>query len=358
MPAEATISLETALFIRKLTPDEFAERIQVCRSTVRAWLRGRGKPAAKTEPLIHEVLSAAPVFYDVLPRPELRRVSATPTTKKELSMSLPRLPLSDEMLDYWQLRDDPFDDSPDPLDVWLPARVQGLENALLRSLRRKDFVALAGPSGAGKSTILRRFQARLSAEARVRLIRVASHDRSKITSANIATALVRELTGRDTSSATTESRSEVLLQALMAEAQALRTPVLVLDEAHLLPVDALLGLKQIWDSALVRPLAVIIVGQEALTDRLAKEPRLREVLGRCVLLRVPPLRSSELAEYMKWRWSRASEAPLPFAADALEVLADRSQGVPLWANNLAAAALVRAQRIGDKTVSAAIIGKV
>lgn len=359
------------------TQGSLAEQLGVGRQAVVGWCQGKGLSPKNHRALARWLRERGVSIDDIalevrVPPPKLRLVHevaaeeedltnpANPIMEADMPRHLSRDPLTDAELQYWGLQADPFDDGESPEDVWMPPYLARVAAALERAIMARQILALVGTSGSGKSTLLRRLYAQRGGDKRIRLIAPAALDRAKITPAVLAVAILRDLTGRDTSSMGQEARSELLRATLRERDEAGEYPVLVIDEAHDLSASALIAIKRIWDSHLLfRQLGVILVGQPGLADRLRKDSRVAEVHGRARIAELAPLSEQATRTYIKWRFARVN-GPDPdelFAADAWRVLALSGQH-PLWINNLAAASMREAYRAKERPISGALIGSV
>lgn len=267
--------------------------------------------------------------------------------------------LEPEELAFFGLESDPFDDSDNPEDIWMSPALIGIERAMKQAVQRRQIVALIGDPGSGKSSLIRRFYGQSGRQKQVRLIAPASLDRRRITSAALSVAILRDLTGRETSSWPMESRSELLRATLEEQDQAGNYPVLIIDEAHLLKADALLAIKQLWDShTLFKRLAVIIVGQLPLESTLRMDVTVRELTGRTRILAIPKLLTGEaVKEYLSWRCARVNaKAEMLFNDRACAALATVGE-YPLWINNKAILAMRYAHIAGHHQVTAEHVGR-
>jgi len=343
------------------------------RSTIINWQRG-GRPSplaalAASDALLELGLDPALLFTpgsdplaDITDLDAVRRARGltnddTPTNEEQ-PMSTPREYLEPEDLEHFCLAADPFDEAEDPEDVWMPKELRQVEVAIEMAARRLTILAVTGPAGAGKSTLVRRFYGAAGRAKNIRLVAPASLDRRRITSAALAVAVIRDLTGRETSSMAMEPRSNLLREVLEDQDRAGQRPVLLIDEAHLLKPEALIALKQIWDShTLFRRIAMVLVGQPLLESRLRTDPTIREVTGRTRIVTLKPLKEKDAADYLRWRFARVGcDADQVFDRGAYRALAELGE-YPLWINNRAVSAMRHAHGIGDKLVTAASVAR-
>lgn len=326
-----------------------------------AWLEACGIdpsllfPPPTSEAPVADVtdLDAARVARGLPPAPAAPLPLETPvplTTSREY--------LSPQDLTLFGLRDDPFEDADNPEDVFLSPAVTHVENAVKRTITRRQIVAVIASPGAGKSTLIRRLYGQLGGHKRIRMVAPASIDRRRITHAALATAILRDLVGHKAAHMNQEQRSELLRTTLAQQDEAGLIPALLIDEAHLLKTDALLAIKQIWDSHLLfKQLAVILIGQEPLKAKLLSDPAVRELTGRTRLVDLPKL-GEHTGDYLRWRFSRVgADADQVFDEDAYAALATRGE-YPLWVNNLAVRAMSYAASRGTTRVTATHVSRV
>lgn len=123
-----------------------------------------------------------------------------------------------------------------------------------------------------------------------------------------------------------------------------RTPVLVLDEAHLLSYEQLETIRMLTNHAMDAdsPLACLLVGQPTLRRqmKLAVLAALEQRIG--LRYSMPPMNATETAGYVKHHLALAGRADTLFTDDAVALIHTTARGYPRAVNNLAIQALVAA----------------
>ncbi|GIE08150.1 ExeA family protein [Paractinoplanes durhamensis] len=133
--------------------------------------------------------------------------------------------------------------------------------------------------------------------------------------------------------------------ALAAEhAERGRTPVLVIDEAHLLDHDQLEGIRMLTnhDMDSTSPFACLLVGQPTLRRRI--KLGMFAALDQRIALRytLPPMNATDTAGYLRHHLTLAGRSDPLFSDDATTLIHQTSRGLPRAVNNLAVQSLIAA----------------
>jgi type II secretory pathway predicted ATPase ExeA len=145
-------------------------------------------------------------------------------------------------------------------------------------------------------------------------------------------------------------------KVLMAEREERgRTPVLVLDEAHLLSYEQLETVRMLTNTAMDQdsPLACLLVGQPTLR-RTMKLAVLAALEQRTALrYTMPGMASAETTSYVKHHLNLVGRPDQLFTEDALTLIHTTSRGYPRAVNNLALQSLVATFAAGKNLVDEA-----
>jgi type II secretory pathway predicted ATPase ExeA len=131
-----------------------------------------------------------------------------------------------------------------------------------------------------------------------------------------------------------------------------RTPVLVLDEAHLLTYEQLETIRMLTNQSMDQdsPLACLLVGQPTLR-RTMKLAVLAALEQRTALrYTMPPMTAAETTSYVAHHLKLAGRADQLFTEDALNLIHTTARGYPRAVNNLALQSLVAAFASGKNLV--------
>jgi general secretion pathway protein A len=248
--------------------------------------------------------------------------------------------------DFFGLHRLPFNLTPDPAFLYLPPKhreaLAGLTYAILE---RKGFVVLTGDAGTGKTTLLNGALSRLPAD-RVESCVILN---PTLTASEFLEAVLLDFDIPDVP-ASKAQRLWKLQEFLARTHYQNRLAVLVVDEAHKLSLEALEEIRLLgnYEGGADKYLQILLLGQSEL-DGLLNRQDLRQFRQRIALrLYIDPLSAQHVHQYIRFRWAKAGgkEAP-PFTPDALDGIAEWSQGIPRVVNSICDSALLMAY--GDES---------
>ena len=308
-------------------------------------------------------------------------VPVTAEIPEEETMLLQNQSLSPEAREHFGLPRNPFlDDVQSPDDVFQTRSVRYVRATLMDCAQHHGFVAVVGESGAGKSTLAEDLEERIKAEGREILVirpyvlAMEENDTKGKTlkSAQIAEAVVYALDPQASLRSSPQSRFRQLHELLRNSRRAGRRHLLLIEEAHCLPVATLKHLKRFLElkDGMQRLIGVALIGQPELRQRLSgQSAELREVTQRCELVELEPL-DNDLEGYLRHKFGRFNlKFEDVFAADAVDAIRTRlvytprggkhsdtrSVCHPLVVNNLVCRAMNAAARAGWPQVDAQVI---
>lgn len=336
--------------------------------------------AAIEQHLTSQGIDASDVFDEVtLPRANATGSIAPPTTTadEDPTMLLRKQVLTQAARAHFRLSRDPFIDCREPADVYLSADIRYVREAMWSTVRHGGFLAVVGESGAGKSTLREELLERLQRESPgvivIQPYVLAMEDKDTVgktlRSQHIAEALVSVVAPLAKAKSSPEARFKQLHEVLRDSARTGAQHVLVIEEAHCLPIPTLKHLKRYLElKDGMRPLlSIILLGQPELALKLSEQnPEVREVVQRIEVVTLPPL-DNGLAEYLRHRFQRAG-ANLDDVIDASGIDALRarltpnsrqSRGsllYPLAVHNAMTAALNAAAELGAPKVTRDLVG--
>ncbi len=239
--------------------------------------------------------------------------------------------------EFYGLKERPFNKTPDPRFLYQSRKHAEALARLQHAVEEQDIVLLTGEIGSGKTTLSRVFIDSLD-ETYYPLLII----NPRLTPSQLLRTVVLRL-GMDDSSRYRHGILEGLNAKLYELYEAGKRPVIIIDEAQLIPGKAtfeelrLLTNFQLDDRNL---LALVLIGQPELRERLNKKQysALRQRIG--MQCHLGPLDAEETGAYIQHRLRVAGrEAPL-FDERAQGLLFEHSGGIPRRINIIAANALV------------------
>jgi len=260
-------------------------------------------------------------------------------------------------LEFYGLRQPPFDITPNPRFLFHSTKHREAFNHLLYGIReRKGFVQLTGEVGAGKTTLCRALLEHLDSQYSTALILNPVLNADELIKA-IATEYGLDVKGRDRME-TIATISDFLLKQTLAG----KETVLIIDEAQNLTEDLLEQVRLISNIETDdrKLLQIILMGQPELRDRLNNH-RLRQLRQRItVRYHLAPLTRAEVGQYIQHRLALAGSHGMPaFTTPAVWRVYSYSKGIPRLVNALCDKALLagfvgRSNRINYRMVGRAI----
>ena len=305
--------------------------------------------------------------------------------KKETEMLLRKSALSQATRQHFGLTRDPFhDEIRQAQDVYLTPDVRYVREALFQTATQGGFVAVVGESGAGKSTLREDLHDRIARENRPIIVIepyvLAMEDNDQkgktLKAAHIAEAILATIAPDVSPKRSPESRFRQVHQALIESAKAGNKHILLIEEAHSLPIPTLKHLKRFFElkRGFERLIGIALIGQTELAQKLSENnPSVREVVQRCELVTLLPLTDGKLQGYLKHKFERVGvkledildDSAIDEIAKRLTVTARSNNQLqqhsllyPLAVNNLVSAAMNEAASLGFDKVDADIVNGV
>lgn len=227
----------------------------------------------------------------------------------------------------WGMVAHPFPVTPDETRYYFTPEIEDLYSELRHFVEmRKGFMLLTGDVGLGKTTLLRRL--------------LASFDRSQVNTALVLTgfldqaelleAIARDFGLQLKPGARRFDHLDALYRFLLAESDAGKNNLLVIDDAQALDAQALDVVRQLsnFETAQSKLIQIVLCGQTELRESLDQHG-LRQVKSRIALAReLHPLDAIQVRQYIQHRLTAAGGAPLPMDAAALARLHALTGGFP------------------------------
>jgi general secretion pathway protein A len=254
---------------------------------------------------------------------------------------------------FFNLRERAFDLTPNPKFLVLTeSHAEVLSNLEYGIASRKGITVLVGEAGSGKTTLIRTAIQRQP--ARVHTVHLSNPTLSR------QEFLEMLATRFELSPLAAQSKTAMLVELerlLTRQRAAGESTVLIVDEAHALPLELLEEIRLLAniETDEEKLLTVILAGQPELTDRL-NERGLRQFKQRIALrCALRPLTLQEVVGYVAGRIEHAGGTGPVFTREALGLIHTYSSGIPRIINVIADNALLGGFAAAQRPVTAAIV---
>lgn len=293
-------------------------------------------------------------------------------------MSIRKQILHPHTLKHFKLVRNPFEEVGSAEEFYVNEQIRYTRAQLFDACKRGGFVALVGESGSGKTTLRRDLLERIQREdmpiqvIQPFVIGMESTDlKGKTLKAmHIVEAIMATIAPHEPLRASAEARYRQLQRALAESHRTGTRHVVLIEEAHALPKATLRHFKRFLEleDGFARLLGVVLIGQTELAEKLdPRDPSVREVVQRCELITLPPLRE-HLEDYLRFRLKLVDvDLNRVVTVDGLQALRERlsppaprghqerSFLYPLAVHNLLTAAMNLAAEAGAPAVSSDVV---
>lgn len=245
-----------------------------------------------------------------------------------------------------------------------------------------SFIAVVGQSGAGKTTLRRELIDRIEREREPVVVIepyvLATEDNDikgkTLKASHIAEAILAALAPSTNAKRSPEARFRQIHNLLKESSRAGHHHLLIIEEAHSLPIPTLKHLKRFieLENGFTPLLSIILIGQDELKIKLAENNQeVREVVQRCEIVTLEPFTQTTLVDYLKHRCKAADRNLSDFidesGIDAISTKLTRNVGrknqhesllYPLAVGNLITGAMNVAADLGVPIVTGDLVMEV
>jgi general secretion pathway protein A len=257
---------------------------------------------------------------------------------------------------FYGLREKPFGPSPDLKFLYQSASHAQVSQELLSAIQRHEGIAvITGEAGVGKTMLCRAVSGQLDRRTLTSYVSRPFVSVDGLLETVLVDFGVMSHDDLPTDSRATREELTTTLRMFLGSLVALRAnAVLIIDDAHTIPIEAqeeLQVLLDLCDSPGL--LQVILLGEPPLLDALAGSDLNDRVTCRAELL---PLAADELPGYLLHYLATAgSSGRVEFTDAAFAALSERTGGVPRLVNEMADRALARGHHLSASVIDAAIV---
>ena len=253
---------------------------------------------------------------------------------------------------HYGLQEKPFPTTADPSFLFLSRHHEEAMAHLLYGIReRLGFLMITGEVGTGKTTLAKALVEKLEAPAKSALILNPT-----LSGKELLVSILQDF-GSTPNGSTRGQLLATMERFLLKIAQAGSVGVLIVDEAQALMTGTLEQIRLLSnvETPKAKLLQIVLVGQPELSERLAKNHRLRALNQRIAIrYQIKPLAEKEVALYIEHRLRKAGRENPLFTEGAITAIAKASDGIPRRINLLCDRALlagfVREVKTIDETV--------
>lgn len=259
-------------------------------------------------------------------------------------------------LDYYGLREQPFGVTPDPRYLYLSSSHREALSSLFYAIEtNRGFSALIAEPGMGKTSLLFKVLDDFKSSARTAFL-----FQTDCTPYEFLGSLLHDL-GISATKDDLPKMREALNNALLAEMQAGRRFVVVIDEAQNLDERVLESVRLLsnFETADAKLMHIVLAGQPQLADKLAR-PELVQLRQRVsTVVHLTPFSLKETIAYITHRMRVAGYAGPPlFTRESVEMIFRFSHGIPRNINNLCFQALTIGFGTQQKKIDGEIVREV
>lgn len=383
------MNLKSLLENHRISQRQFAEKMGISTSAVNTFINHGTYPKKITQPdfdnKINQVLNQLGVLelYEPTPLPEDQpEDQPQPDQQKDALMLLRKQTLTQPTRKQFGLFANPFtSDIRSADELYQSSDTAYVRAAMLQTAKHSGFIAVTGESGAGKTTLKRDLIDRLKRENHsiitIEPYVLAAEDNDikgkTLKAAHIAEAILNALSPLENPKRSPEARFRQVHNVLKESHKAGNSHVLILEEAHSLPIPTLKHLKRFFEleDGYDKLLGIILIGQNELALKLSEQnPAIREVVQRCEIVTLEPIAPSELGSYLAKRLGNQAKLSDIIDDSGINAIASRlvrtdSKGkvvqsllYPLAVGNLITGAMNMASDLGVPVVNADIINNV
>ena len=308
------MNLKTLLEQHKISQRALAAALSISPATVNNIIKGQWPKTPSKSALVSQLTTflvskgIAKTSLDSL------FIQAKPaSTQEEQAMLLRKQTLTQQAKRHFNLLANPFtNDIQSPDELYTSPDVNYVRMSMYNAAKNGGFIAVCGESGAGKTTLRCDLIDRIQRE-RLSIITIepyvlAAEDNDTkgktLKSTHIAEAILYSIAPLENAKRSPESRFRQIHKLLRESSRAGNQHVLIIEEAHSLPLPTLKHLKRFFElgDGYKKLLSIILIGQNELALKLSEQNQeVREVVQRCEIVTLEPLTPTGLTDYLNHR---------------------------------------------------------
>lgn len=308
------MNLKTLLENHRISQRKLAEAIGISAASVNNIIKGEWPKSPNKSDLIASISQF--LTKKGITKAELEPVFNAQTsqpTQEEEAMLLSKQSLTPKAKRQFSLFSNPFTSDIESLEeLYTSPDINYVRMAMYQTAKTGGFIAVCGESGAGKSTLRRELIERIQRERHAIIVIepyvLAAEDNDTkgktLKSVHIAEAILYAIAPLERPKVSPEGRFRQIHKLLKDSSRAGNQHVLIIEEAHSLPLATLKHLKRFFEleDGLKKLLSIILIGQNELAIKLSEQNQeVREVVQRCEVVTLEPLSPTGLTDYLSHR---------------------------------------------------------
>lgn len=257
------------------------------------------------------------------------------------------------MLKYFDFKETPFEKTIDPNKLHLTEAHEEAISRIEYGINGNRFVVITGDSGAGKSTLLRHIVEKID-KHKTPVYYISDSD---LTPRNFYWEILTQMGCTSKKFYRGDAKRQMHKEIWQLIEEKGKTPVIIVDEAHLLSRDMLEEIRFLLNFKMdsYTPLSLILSGQTELRGTLGKQ--VYEAISQRVQVRyhLPSMERKEAEGYIAKHLNNAGRDIGLFTDDAIDIIQEYTGGIARKINNVCTASLMYAMSqkkrvIDDHTV--------
>lgn len=242
------------------------------------------------------------------------------------------------MMNYYEFKQAPFDKSIPPQNLYMTVAHEEAVSRMEYAIQGNRFAVLTGDSGSGKSTLLRHMVENVDRNKNP----VYYVSDSDLTPRNFYWEILNQMGCTTKKFYRGDAKRQMHREIWQLVGEKGRTPVVVVDEAHLLSREMLEEIRFLLNFRMdsYSPMSLILVGQSELRDTLGKQ--VYEAISQRVQVRyhLPSYDRKETEGYIGKHLENAGRSPELFTDAAIDIIHDYTGGIARKINNVCTAGLL------------------